>query len=57
MARISHTHIKKKDFLSTLEPVCDMIEERLAKDKEVLVDCALSISRSATVMLAHGKIM
>lgn len=61
-APISHIRISKfdhhkEDLLPIFEPVCDMIEGRLAKDKAILVHCALGYSRSATVVIAYGKRM
>ena len=57
-ARISHVHIIKKDdpkedFLSILEPVCDMIEGILSRGKSILVHCTIGKSRSATVVIAY----
>ena len=59
-ARISHIQISKadvetEDLLSVFEPVCDMIEGRLAKGKGVLVHCFLGKSRSVTVVMAYSK--
>ncbi|KAM0794865.1 hypothetical protein BDR22DRAFT_977424 [Usnea florida] len=56
-ARISHVQISKsdletEDLLTVFEPVCDMIEGRLAKKKGVLVHCLLGKSRSVTVVMA-----
>lgn len=58
-ARISHVHIFKadnlqEDLLSIFEPVCDMIQATLAKDKGILVHCELGMSRSATVVIAYS---
>ena len=59
-ARISHVQIIKadvetEDLLSVFEPVCDMIDGRLAKRKGVLVHCFLGKSRSVTVVTAYSK--
>ena len=61
-AQISHIYIDKldqpqEDLVSMFEPVCDMIEGRLTKDKAVLVHCTLGRSRSATVVIAYGMLI
>ncbi|KAJ5933418.1 hypothetical protein N7454_005747 [Penicillium verhagenii] len=42
------------EILDDLLPLCELIDERIAQGKKVLVHCQLGASRSASLLIAYG---
>lgn len=52
-ARFNKDDKPAEDLLSIFGPTCDLIEEKRAEGKKVLVHCRMGISRSVTLVMAY----
>ena len=52
-ARFNKDDKPAEDLLSIFGSTCDLIEEKRAEGKKVLVHCRMGISRSVTLVMAY----